>query len=65
MRKHHATLSEAKKTWEKIQGIPYEARHASIKYSGLKIFNRNKSRGRLKPLKNPYFVGSEFEWLNL
>ena len=35
--------------------------------SALKVFNRNKEtwRNRKKPLSKPFFVGSEFEWLNL
>jgi hypothetical protein len=66
MKSHFETLPKAKKAYKERTGHEYKDRH---KYgrSSLKIFNRNKgrkSRG-LRRLKRPYFLGSEFEWLNL
>jgi len=55
---HFETLRQAKKSFKEKMGFDFGSRH-----SGITIFNRNKNRK--KKLKRPFFVGTEFEWLNL
>ncbi len=65
MASHFKTLKEAKAEFKKRTGVDFKDRHTTL--NPTKLFNRNKGRKRkkLKPLVKPFFIGSEFEWLNL